>query len=83
MSLSRLLIKDFRNIENADLALSPALTSWLRERQRQNQRAGSYLYAWSWPGVSQLQIGRVIRHEQESFILHGRLQEAERKSPLV
>ncbi|ESB97925.1 recombination protein F, partial [Salmonella enterica subsp. enterica serovar Senftenberg str. 423984-1] len=23
MSLSRLLIKDFRNIENADLALSP------------------------------------------------------------
>jgi DNA replication and repair protein RecF len=29
MSLTRLLIRDFRNIESADLALSLALTSWL------------------------------------------------------
>ncbi len=82
MSLTRLLIKDFRNIENADLALSPALISGWRQRQRQNQRAGSYLYAWPRSGVSQLQPGRVIRHEQEAFVLHGRLQGEERETSI-
>ncbi len=33
-----------------------------------------YLHAWPRPGISQLQIGRVIRHEQDAFVLHGRLQ---------
>lgn len=32
MSLTRLLIRDFRNIESADLALSLALISGWRER---------------------------------------------------
>ena len=30
-----------------------------------------HLYARPWSGVSQLQIGRVIRHEQEAFVLRA------------
>ncbi len=30
-----------------------------------------------------LQPGRVIRHEQEAFVLHGRLQGEERETPIA
>ena len=82
MSLTRLLIRDFRNIESADLALSPALISGWRERQRQNQRAGSHLYARPRSGVSQFADWSRDSPRAGIFVLHGRLQGEERETAI-
>ena len=84
MSLTRLLIKDFRNIEHADLALSPGFNFLVGANgQRQNQRALEVIYTLGHGrAFRSLQIGRVIRHEQDAFVLHGRLQGEERETAI-
>ncbi len=39
-------------------------------------------YARPWSAFRSLQIGRVIRHEQEAFVFHGRLQGEERETAI-
>ncbi|MDF9347536.1 AAA family ATPase [Escherichia coli] len=83
MSLTRLLIRDFRNIETADLALSPGFNFLVGANgSGKTSVLESHLYARPRSGVSQLQIGRVIRHEQEAFVLHRRLQGEERETAI-
>ncbi|ELY3773143.1 DNA replication/repair protein RecF [Cronobacter dublinensis] len=79
MSLSRLLIKDFRNIENADLALSPGFNFLVGANGSGKTSVLEAIYTLGHGrAFRSLQIGRVIRHEQDAFILHGRLQGDER-----
>ena len=80
MSLSRLLIKDFRNIENADLALSPGFNFLVGANGSGKTSVLEAIYTLGHGrAFRSLQIGRVIRHDQESFVLHGRLQGEERE----
>ncbi|MDU1024144.1 MAG: AAA family ATPase, partial [Leclercia adecarboxylata] len=75
MSLTRLLIRDFRNIESADLALSPGFNFLVGANGSGKTSVLEAIYTLGHGrAFRSLQIGRVIRHEQESFILHGRLQ---------
>ena len=78
MSLTRLLIRDFRNIESADLALSPALTSVGANGSGKTSVLEAIYTLGHGRAFRSLQIGRVIRHEQDSFVLHGRLQRGAR-----
>ncbi len=84
MSLSRLLIKDFRNIENADLALSPSFnfpvgangsgkTSVLEAIYTLGHGRGVSQFA-NWPGNSSRAGIRLS--------LHGRLQGEERETAI-
>lgn len=83
MSLSRLLIKDFRNIENADLALSPGFNFLVGANGSGKTSVLEAIYTLGHGrAFRSLQIGRVIRHEQESFVLHGRLQGNERETSI-
>ena len=83
MSLSRLLIKDFRNIENADLALSPGFNFLVGANGSGKTSVLEAIYTLGHGrAFRSLQIGRVIRHEQESFVLHGRLQGEERETSI-
>ncbi|EOE6865301.1 DNA replication/repair protein RecF [Cronobacter dublinensis] len=80
MSLTRLLIKDFRNIENADLALSPGFNFLVGANGSGKTSVLEAIYTLGHGrAFRSLQIGRVIRHEQDAFILHGRLQSDERE----
>ncbi len=83
MSLSRLLIKDFRNIAHADLALAPGFNFLVGAN---GSGKTSVLEAISTLGHGRafrsLKIGRVIRHEQQAFVLHGRLQGDERETAI-
>lgn len=84
MSLSRLLIKDFRNIENADLALSPGFNFLVGANGSGKTSVLEAIYTLGHGrAFRSLKIERVIRHEQESFVLHGRIQNNERKLPLA
>ncbi len=81
MSLTRLLIRDFRNIETADLALSPGFNFLVGANGSGKTSVLEAIYTLGHGrAFRSLQIGRVIRHEQEAFVLHGRLQGEERDS---
>lgn len=83
MSLSRLLIKDFRNIENADLALSPGFNFLVGANGSGKTSVLEAIYTLGHGrAFRSLQPGRVIRHEQEAFVLHGRLQGEERETSI-
>ena len=59
----------------------PALTGW-RERQRQTSVLEAIYTLGHGRAFRSLQIGRVIRHEQDAFVLHGRLQGEERETAI-
>ena len=83
MSLSRLLIKDFRNIEQADLALSPGFNFLVGANGSGKTSVLEAIYTLGHGrAFRSLQIGRVIRHEQDAFVLHGRLQGEERETAI-
>lgn len=83
MSLTRLLIRDFRNIETADLALSPGFNFLVGANGSGKTSVLEAIYTLGHGrAFRSLQIGRVIRHEQEAFILHGRLQGEERETAI-
>ncbi|MEG0101947.1 MAG: DNA replication/repair protein RecF, partial [Citrobacter sp.] len=83
MSLTRLLIRDFRNIESADLALSPGFNFLVGANGSGKTSVLEAIYTLGHGrAFRSLQIGRVIRHEQESFVLHGRLQGTERETSI-
>ena len=83
MSLTRLLIRDFRNIETADLALSPGFNFLVGANGSGKTSVLEAIYTLGHGrAFRSLQIGRVIRHEQEAFVLHGRLQGEERETAI-
>ncbi|KQN53873.1 DNA replication/repair protein RecF [Erwinia sp. Leaf53] len=80
MALTRLLIKDFRNIEHADLALAPGFNFLVGPNGSGKTSVLEAVYTLGHGrAFRSLQAGRVIRHEQEAFVLHGRIAGAERE----
>ncbi|NDJ55590.1 DNA replication/repair protein RecF [Enterobacteriaceae bacterium 4M9] len=81
MSLTRLIIKDFRNIENADLTLSPGFNFLVGANGSGKTSVLEAIYTLGHGrAFRSIQIGRVIRHEQNEFVLHGRLKGEERET---
>lgn len=80
MSLTRLLIKDFRNIASADLTLSAGFNFLIGANGSGKTNVLEAIYMLGHGrAFRSLQTSRVIRHEQPSFVLHGRLQNEERE----
>lgn len=74
MALTRLLIKDFRNIEQADLDLAPGFNFLVGANGSGKTSVLEAIYTLGHGrAFRSLQAGRVIRHEQEAFVLHGRI----------
>ncbi|MGK7287696.1 AAA family ATPase [Buttiauxella agrestis] len=72
MSLSRLLIKDFRNIENADLALSPGFNFLVGANGSGKTSVLEAIYTLGHGrAFRSLKIERVIRHEQNPLSCMG------------
>ncbi|PKH23556.1 DNA replication/repair protein RecF [Enterobacterales bacterium CwR94] len=83
MALTRLLIKDFRNIEDADLALAPGFNFLIGDNGSGKTSVLEAIYTLGHGrAFRSLQANRVIRHEQDAFVLHGRLQGKEREISL-
>lgn len=74
MALSRLLIRDFRNIESADLALAPDFNFLVGANGSGKTSVLEAIYTLGHGrAFRSALIGRVIRHEQPEFTLHGRI----------
>lgn len=80
MALTRLLIKDFRNIEQADLALAPGFNFLVGANGSGKTSVLEAIYTLGHGrAFRSLQAGRVIRHDEAAFVLHGRLEGKERE----
>ncbi|QDY40404.1 DNA replication/repair protein RecF [Candidatus Pantoea soli] len=80
MALTRLLIKDFRNIEQADLDLVPGFNFLVGANGSGKTSVLEAIYTLGHGrAFRSLQAGRVIRHDQDAFVLHGRIQGRERE----
>ncbi|TCV95479.1 DNA replication/repair protein RecF [Biostraticola tofi] len=78
MALSRLLIRNFRNIESADLALASDFNFLVGANGSGKTSVLEAIYTLGHGrAFRSLQAGRVIRHEQEQFVLHGRIESSE------
>ena len=76
MALTRLLIKDFRNIEAADIDPSPGFNFLVGPNGSGKTSVLEAVYTLGHGrAFRSLQAGRVIRHDQAEFILHGRIDE--------
>lgn len=74
MILSRLLIRDFRNIEDTDLALANGFNFLIGPNGSGKTSVLEAIYTLGHGrAFRSIQANRVIRHEQEQFILHGKL----------
>jgi len=83
MALTRLLIKDFRNIENADLTLAPGFNFLVGPNGSGKTSVLEAIYTLGHGrAFRSLQAGRVIRHDQDAFVLHGRIEGVEREIPV-
>ncbi|MBK4784287.1 MAG: DNA replication/repair protein RecF [Pantoea sp. Pent] len=80
MALPRLLIKDFRNIEQADLTLAPGFNFLVGANGSGKTSVLEAIYTLGHGrAFRSLQAGRVIRHDQDAFVLHGRIEGSERE----
>lgn len=80
MALTRLLIKDFRNIEQADLSLAPGFNFLVGANGSGKTSVLEAIYTLGHGrAFRSLQAGRVIRHDQPAFVLHGRIEGSERE----
>lgn len=83
MALTRLLIKDFRNIAAADLAPAPGFNFLVGANGSGKTSVLEALYTLGHGRAFRSpQAGRVIRHDQPEFILHGRIAGVERELSL-
>lgn len=74
MALSRLLIRDFRNIAAADLSLAADFNFLVGANGSGKTSVLEAIYTLGHGrAFRSLQSGRVIRHEQPEFVLHGRI----------
>lgn len=80
MALTRLLIKDFRNIEQADLTLAPGFNFLVGANGSGKTSVLEAIYTLGHGrAFRSLQAGRVIRHDEAAFVLHGRIDGSERE----
>lgn len=76
MALTRLIIKDFRNIPQADLPLSEGVNFLIGPNGSGKTSVLEAIYTLGHGrAFRSLQTGRVIRHDQPAFVLHGRLED--------
>src|SRR5471030_357875 len=76
MALTRLLIKDFRNIEAANLDPSPGFNFLVGPNGSGKTSVLEAVYTLGHGrAFRSLQAGRVIRHDQPEFVLHARVGE--------
>jgi DNA replication and repair protein RecF len=76
MSLTRLLIRDFRNIEMADLAPCAGFNFLVGPNGSGKTSVLEAIYTLGHGrAFRSVQSARVIRHEQPQFVLHGRVDE--------
>ncbi|TKI07282.1 DNA replication/repair protein RecF [Martelella alba] len=74
MALSRLVIRDFRNIASADLSPSPDFNFLVGVNGSGKTSVLEAIYTLGHGrAFRSLQAGRVIRHDQPEFLLHGRI----------
>lgn len=74
MMLSRLLIRDFRNIESADLSLSTGFNFLIGPNGSGKTNILEAIYTLGHGSAFRsIQAAHVIRHQQHNFVLHGRL----------
>ncbi|AUG98865.1 DNA replication/repair protein RecF [Pectobacteriaceae bacterium C52] len=75
MALTRLLIRDFRNIESADLALVPGFNFLVGANGSGKTSVLEAIYTLGHGrAFRSIQAARVIRHDQPEFVLHGRVE---------
>ncbi len=75
MALTRLLIKEFRNITNADLMPAPGFNFLIGANGSGKTSILEAIYTLGHGrSFRSLQAGRIIRHGEPHFILHGRVQ---------
>ncbi|HAI06750.1 MAG TPA: DNA replication/repair protein RecF [Pantoea sp.] len=80
MALSRVLIKDCLNIEQADLQLAPGFNFLGGANGGGKTSVLEAIYTLGHGrAFRSLQAGRVIRHDEAAFVLHGRLEGKERE----
>lgn len=83
MALTRLLIKDFRNIAQADLELSSGFNFLIGANGSGKTSVLEAIYTLGHGrAFRSLQAGRVIRHDEAAFVLHGRIAGSEREIAL-
>ena len=76
MALTRLIIKDFRNIPHADLPLAEGVNFLIGPNGSGKTSVLEAIYTLGHGrAFRSLQTGRVIRHDQPAFVLHGRLED--------
>lgn len=74
MALTRLMIRDFRNIESADLAPSSGFNFLVGANGSGKTSVLEAIYTLGHGrAFRSQQAGRVIRHDCATFILHGRI----------
>lgn len=74
MALTRLLIRNFRNIESADLDLAADFNFLIGANGSGKTSVLEAIYALGHGrAFRSIQTDKVIRHEQNEFILHGRV----------
>lgn len=80
MALTRLVIRDFRNIESADLALIPGFNFLVGANGSGKTSVLEAIYTLGHGrAFRSVQAQRVIRHDRPEFILHGRIDGQERE----
>lgn len=80
MILSRLLIRDFRNIANADLPLATGFNFLVGSNGSGKTSVLESIYTLGHGrAFRSIQAGKVIRHDCEEFILHGRIFHGEKR----
>ncbi|MGL4859968.1 MAG: DNA replication/repair protein RecF, partial [Enterobacteriaceae bacterium] len=80
MALTRLLIRDFRNIASADLSLAAGFNFLVGPNGSGKTSVLEAIYTLGHGRTFRSsQLTRAIRHEREELLLHGRLQEAQRE----
>lgn len=74
MALTRLTIRDFRNIESSDLAPAEGFNFLVGANGSGKTSVLEAIYTLGHGrAFRSLQAGRVIRHDQNEFVLHGRI----------
>ncbi|EYU13561.1 DNA replication and repair protein RecF [Photorhabdus luminescens] len=78
MTLTRLLIRDFRNIAAADLPLATGFNFLVGSNGSGKTSVLEAIYTLGHGrAFRSIQTGRIIRHDCDEFVLHGRLRQQE------
>lgn len=77
------MIRDFHNIETADLTLSPNFNFLVNANSSGKTNILKAIYTLDHGrAFHNLQINRIIRHKQKTFVLHKQLQNKKHKTTI-